>query len=368
MPYTKSTDFLHLPQYSEMDVLNVLSDFNKAMYNIDVGVSTIHMIVNNVLLSGNLTQEEVEKVKKQIADLSSKTETLETSLNTLKTTVETNENNTTSELAKLHNEILASNTALEKTIDENRQWLIEQDNAIKKDVESVENNIAILTEKERTLETTLNALSSNLEQFENSTNTNLENMNSAILKCATEQQLTERFNYLMAENSALRSNLETVEELGNDNNTKIQTLTGYVPNFVHTTNVSFTVNTASQNHITNPDIKIETTTYGVYSKHDIYFSFDYATTQEIGQNMELGFADITPIHDLLFNNDFIGRCEVSATGYTSGGNVMPMSANIGVRQGRLVIIFTASDNLLLPDGNDSHITVHIVGFAIRSGT
>lgn len=293
MSYTKSTDFLHLPQYSEMDVLNVLSDFNKAMYNIDVGVSTIHMIVNTVLLKGNLTDEEVQE---------------------LKTRVDT------------------------------------------------------LSEKSEALETTLNALSSNLEQFENSTNTNLENMNSAILKCATEHQLTERFDYLMAENSALRSNLETVEELGNANNTKIQTLTGYVPNFVHTTNVSFTVNTASKNHITNPDIKIETTTYGVYSKHDIYFSFDYATTQEIGQNMELGFADITPIHDLLFNNDFIGKCEVSATGYTSGGNVMPMSANIGVRRGRLVIIFTASDNLLLPDGNGSHITVHIVGFAIRSDT
>lgn len=293
MPYTKSTDFLHLPQYSEMDVLNVLSDFNKAMYNIDVGVSTIHMIVNNVLLSGNLTQEEVEKIKKQISDL---------------------------------------------------------------------------TSKEATLETTLNALSSKLEQFENLTNTNLENMNSAILKCATEQQLTERFDYLMAENSALRSNLETVEELGNANNTKIQTLTGYVPNFVHTTNVSFTVNTASENHITNPDIKIETTTYGVYSKHDIYFSFDYATTQQIGQNMELGFADITPIHELLYNNDFIGKCAVTATGYTSGGNVMPMSANIGVRFGRLVIIFTGSDNLLLPDANDSHITVHIAGFTIRSDT
>lgn len=291
MSYTKSTDFLHLPQYSEMDVLNVLSDFNKAMYNIDIGVSTIHMIVNNVLLKGNLTDEEVQE---------------------LKTRVDT------------------------------------------------------LSEKSEALEATLNALSSNLEQFENSTNTNLENMNSAILKCATEKQLEERFELLMAENSALRSNLESVEELSNANNTKIQRLDSYVPEFTHTTNVSYSVNTASKNNISNPDIKIETSTYGMYRKHDIYFSFDYSTTQEITQNMELGFADITPIHDLLYNNDFIGKCTVTATGYTSGGNVMPMSANIGVRRGRLVIIFTSADNRYLPDNSNSHIAVHIAGFSIRS--
>jgi hypothetical protein len=291
MSYSKSTDFLHLPQYSEMDVLNVLSDFNKAMYNIDVGVSTIHMIVNNVLLKGNLTDEEVQE---------------------LKTRVDT------------------------------------------------------LSEKSEALEATLNALSSNLEQFENSTNTNLENMNNAILKCATEKQLEERFELLMAENSALRSNLESVEELSNANNTKIQRLNSYVPEFTHTTNVSYSVNTASENIISNPDIKIETSTYGMYRKHDIYFSFDYSTTQEITHNMELGFADIAPIHDLLYNNDFIGKCTVTATGYTSGGNVMPMSANIGVRRGKLVIIFTDTDNRYLPNNSNSHITVHISGFTVRS--
>lgn len=289
MSYTKSTDFLHLPQYSEMDVLNVLSDFNKAMYNIDVGVSTIHMIVNNVLLKGNLTDEEVQE---------------------LKTRVDT------------------------------------------------------LSEKSEALETTLNDLSSNLEQFENSTNTNLENMNSAILKCATEKQLEDRFELLMTENSALRSNLESVEELSNANNTKIQTLNSYVPEFTHTTNVSYSINSASVNNISNPDIKIETVTYEIYRKHDIYFSFDYSTAQEISHNMELSFADIEPIHELLYNSKFIGKCAVTATGYTSGGNVMPMSANIGVRRGRLVIIFTGGDNIYLPDNSDSHITVHIAGFTI----
>lgn len=243
MSYRKSTDFLHLPQYSEMDVLNVLSDFNKAMYNIDVGVSTIHMIVNNVLLKGNLTDEEVEE---------------------LKTRVDT------------------------------------------------------LSEKSEALETTLNALSSNLEQFENSTNT------------------------------------------------KIQTLNSYVPKFIHMSNVSYSVNRASKNNISNTDIKIETVTYGLYRKHDIYFSFDYSTTQEITVNMELGFEDITPIHELLYNNDFIEKCAVTATGYTSGGNVMPMSANIGVRSGRLGIIFTGSDNIYLPDNSHNHIKVHISGFTMRS--
>lgn len=291
MSYTKSTDFLHLPQYSEMDVLNVHSDFNKAMYNIDVGVSTIHMIVNNVLLKGNLTDEEVQE---------------------LKTLVDT------------------------------------------------------LSEKSDGLETTLNALSSNLEQFENSTNTNLENMNAVILKCATEKQLEDRFELLMSENSALRSNIESVEELNNANNTKIQTLNSYVPEFIHKTNVSYSVNSESENIISNPDIKIETVTYGIYRKHDIYFSFGYSTTQEISPNMELGFMDITPIHELLYNNEFIGKCDVTATGYTSGGNVMPMSANIGVRRGRLVIIFTGTDNRYLPDNSDSHITVHISGFTVRS--
>ena len=291
MSYRKSTDFLHLPQYSEMDVLNVLSDFNKAMYNIDVGVSTIHMIVNNVLLKGNLTEEEVQELKTRVDSLS---------------------------------------------------------------------------EKSEALETTLNALSSNLELFENSTNTNLENMNTAILKCATEKQLKDRFELLTAENSALRSNLENVEELSNANNTKIQTLNSYVPEFIHRMNVSYSVNSGSENNISNPDIKIETATYGIYRKHDIYFSFDYSTTQEIAHNMELGFEDITPIHELLYNNEFIGKCAVTATGYTSGGNVMPMSANIGVRNGRLVIIFTGSDNIYLPDNSDSHITVHITGFTIRS--
>lgn len=257
MAYRKSTDFLHLPQYAEMDVLNVLSDFNKAMYNIDVGVSTIHMIVNTVLLKGNLTEEEVQE---------------------LKTRVDT------------------------------------------------------LSEKSEALETTLNDLSSNLELFENSTNTKLE----------------------------------SIEELSNANNTKIQTLNSQVPKFIHTKNVSYSVNSASENNISNPDIKIETATYDIYRKHDIYFSFDYSTTQEITQNMELAFEDITPIHELLYNNEFIGKCDVTATGYTSGGNVMPMSANIGVRNGRLVIIFTGSDNIYLPDNSDSHITVHITGFAIRN--
>lgn len=257
MSYRKSTDFLHLPQYSEMDVLNVLSDFNKAMYNIDVGASTIHMIVNNVLLKGNLTEEEVEE---------------------LKTRVDT------------------------------------------------------LSEKSESLETTLNALSSNLEQFENSTNTNLE----------------------------------SVEELSNANNSKIQKLNSYVPEFIHTTNVSYSLNAASENNISNPDIKIETVTYEIYRKHDIYFSFDYSTTQEISHNMELSFADITPIHELLYNTEFIGKCAVTATGYTSGGNVMPMSANIGVRLGRLVIIFTGGDNRYLPDNSHNHIKVHISGFTMRS--
>ena len=291
MSYSKSTDFLHLPQYKEMDVLNVLSDFNKAMYNIDVGVSTIHLIVNNVLLKGNLTDEEVQELKGQVDGL---------------------------------------------------------------------------TEKSSTLESSLNALSSNVEQFENSTNTNLESMNNAILQCATEQQLQERFELLMSENSALRTNLEAVEQVSNSNNTKIQTLNGYVPEFVHTTNVSYDVINGSENTISNPDIKIETTTYGTYRKHDIFFSFDYATTQEIAQNMELGFNDITLIHELIWNNDFIGKCAVTATGYTSGGNVMPMSANIGVRFGRLLVTFIGTDNSHLPNDSDSHITVHISGFTIRS--
>lgn len=162
------------------------------------------------------------------------------------------------------------------------------------------------------------------------------------------------------------TNLESVEELSNANNSKIQKLNSYVPEFIHKTNVSYSVNSASENNISNPDIKIETVTYEMYRKHDIYFSFDYSTTQEIAHNMELGFADITPIHDLLYNNDFIGKCAVTATGYTSGGNVMPMSANIGVRFGRLVIIFTGNDNIYLPDNSDSHITVHIAGFTLRS--
>lgn len=291
MSYSKNTDFLHLPQYEEMDVLNVLSDFNKAMYNIDVGVSTIHLIVNNVLLKGNLTDEEVQELKTRVDGL---------------------------------------------------------------------------TEKSNTLEATLNALSSNVEQFENSTNANLESMNNAILQCATETQLQERFELLMSENSALRTDLEAVEEVSNSNNTKIQTLNGYVPEFTHTTNVSYEVINGSENTISNPDIKIETATYGMYRKHDIYFSFDYTTTQEIVQNMELGFNDITPIHELLWDNDFIGKCAVSATGYTSGGNVMPMSANIGVRFGRLVVTFIGTDNTHLPNDSDSHITVHITGFTIRS--
>lgn len=162
------------------------------------------------------------------------------------------------------------------------------------------------------------------------------------------------------------TNLESVEELINAINSKIQKLNSYVPEFIHRTNVSYSLNSASENNISKPDIKIETVTYEIYRKHDIYFSFDYRTTQEISHNMELSFADIEPIHELLYNSKFIGKCAVTATGYTSGGNVMPMSANIGVRNGRLVIIFTGSDNIYLPDNSDSHITVHITGFTIRS--
>lgn len=291
MSYSKSTEFLHLPQYSELDVLNVLSDFNKAMINIDFGVSTIQSIVNTVLLSGNLTQDEVNALKVQIVELQ---------------------------------------------------------------------------EKEKSLENTLGALSSNVEQFENTTTENLEKMNTAILNCATEKQLQDRTEQLLAMDSALQSDIDSVEELSSANNAKIQTLQTYVPEIQHLTSFSYTLNNSSENTLSDMDLKIATTEFAIFRHHDIYLSFDYATTQSIEHDMELRIGDITPIHELLWNIDFTGNATIVASGYTSGGSVMPMSAGLNTRYGKIVITFTDTSELYLPSNSGNHITIHISGYTLRS--
>lgn len=329
MAYSKSTEFLHLPQYKEMDVLNVLSDFNRAMYNIDVGVSTIQMVVNNVLLQGNLTKDEVEELKTRIEGLSGNNEELENALSELSLKLEQFEASTNTTIENMNTAIL--NCATEKQL-ENRFELLMGENQ---------------------------ALRNSLDAFESSTNANLETMNAAILNCATEKQLEDRYELLMGENQALRGSLD-------ESDVKIETLQSMIPVFTHTTNVGYVLNSASSNNISNTDIKIETSTYGMYRKHDIYFSFDYETSQQVASNMYLSFNDITPIHELLNDSEFFKTCSVSASGYTSGGNVMPMSAGVRVRTGTLVITFTGSDATLLPDDSESHITVHISGFTMRS--
>lgn len=204
----------------------------------------------------------------------------------------------------------------------------------------------------------------------------LDNLEKAVANLnKTTSQLTDSVIKVQESGKSNSSAITLLQTHDNEQDTRLDNLNGEIddlrgtyekPEFIHTTNVSYSLNNASENNISKPDIKIETVTYEMYRKHDIYFSFKYRTTQEISHNMELSFEDITLIHELLYNNDFIGKCTVTATGYTNGGNVMPMSANIGVRFGRLVIIFTGNDNIHLPNNSDSNITVHITGFTLRS--
>lgn len=318
MSYTKSTDFLHLPQYSEMDVLNVLSDFNKAMYNIDVGVSTIHMIVNNVLLSGNLTQEELEKVKKQIADLSSKTESLETSLDTLKTTVETNKNNTTTALGNLHNEIVESNTALEKTIDESRQHLLAEINLLKTDIENLEKSV-----------------NQNLDSF-NTFKTQQETVNTSVNRSLAEQS------------------------------NRIADCEQNIPTFFKYEQPSFTLNTSGDT-VSNMSILHEKTVHSNYNKEDVYISFDYSTNNEPQQNLELSFLTINPLTELLNDHEFTRNAIATAIGYNAIGYEMPISCGVDLRFGKLILLFTSNVSSHLPyKTNNNHITVHLSGFSLKS--
>ena len=317
MSYTNSTDFLHLPQYSKMDVLNVLSDFNKAMYNIDVGVSTIHMIVNNVLLSGNLTQEELEKVKKQIADLSRKAELLETSLATLKTTVETNEKNTTTALVNFHSELVESNNALEKTIDESRQHLQAEINILKTDIENLEKSV-----------------NQNLDSF-NTFRTQQETVNTSV-------------NRSLAEHDRRITNCENV-----------------IPFFHRFDNPTFTLNTSGDT-VSNLTVLHEETVHDNYNKEDITITFNYATTNETIQNLELSFKKINPLNDLLSNSRFTANAMATAIGYNENGYELDIACGVDVRFGKLILLFPNNSPDYRPTQNDNFIIIHLSGFAIKN--